>query len=336
MVQVRGWTLFALVLGYLVLSWFLFYISGEQALTSNLIDYLYFAATTASTVGYGDMSPVTTNGKLVAAIWFFPGALLVFTAMLSKITSKIVQGVRLMVDGHGNFERVNAATVIIGYHPEKTEVMINDLLAGQASPGAIILLANRTGIPVPDGVRYVRAERLDTIATLKRAGVTNASKVLIYTDEDAQTFNICLAIRELNPDVHVAAYFDDRDTARRASHLAHIEAVVSRATESLVRAAQDPGSSRVLMALSSATLNSTIYSKKIEGSNAVPLPAIELALNKLDTTLLAVSKAETSDICFRPFPEEMPHGSVLYYVAEKRINSKLWENIMGDLNVQVA
>ncbi len=335
LVELRLWVLLSLICAYLLISWALFVWAGETELTSDPVVFLYFASTTASTVGYGDLSPATEAGRLISAIWFVPGALLIFTAVLSKLTSSLVQGVRRMADGRGNFKSLSGATVIIGYHSDRTERMITDLIAGRDNDTRIVLLATSAEVTVPEGVRFVRGDRLDTLETLKRAGVEHAEKIIVYTDSDAETFNTCLAIRELSGDVHVAAYFGDRDTARRATKLAHVEAVVSSATETLVRAAQDPGASRVIMALSSATHNATIYSCILEGACHFPTAKVEQQLLSVNAVLLAVGQSGENDVSFKPFPSDLRGGTTVYYVAQQRFEPEAWSRLMENLDAEV-
>ena len=71
----RSWDLpafrSALALAFLILlSGTLFYRSVEGW---TWIDALYFSATTVSTVGYGDLAPVTDSGKLFTIIYMFVG-----------------------------------------------------------------------------------------------------------------------------------------------------------------------------------------------------------------------------------------------------------------------
>ncbi|MEP3276544.1 MAG: ion channel [Stappiaceae bacterium] len=333
-IELKTWILFAILFGYLFISWALFFLAGEVDLTHDITNYLYFAATTASTVGYGDLSPQTAAGRLIAAFWFFPGALVIFTAVLGKLTSLLVEGVRRMADGRGNFEHVSDATVVIGYHAERTSRMIDDMIAGHDDEKVIILMATGQDINVPDGVKYVRAERLDALASLRRAGIQHARNVLVYADTDAETFNTCLAVRELNEDVHVAAYFGDRDTARRAGRLAEIETVVSNSTEVLVRAAQDPGASKVLMALSSARESSTIYSGPLSEAGSCNVTKLETQLASVHALLLAVSCEKGDDVIFRPFPETLGSEAVIYYVAGDRLASDVWDQVTESARVR--
>ncbi len=334
--ELKFWLLATIVGGYLVVSWLLFLLAGETGLTGNLLTFIYFAATTASTVGYGDLSPETAAGRMVAAFWFFPGALLIFSAVLGRLTGIIVEGVRRMADGNGSYERLQNATVIVGYHRDQTPVMVKNLIDGQDGDDKIILLAVSKNVEVPEGVRLVRAERMDALESLRRAAVPGAQKVIVYAHSDAETFNTCLAIRELNEKVHVAAYFEDRDTAKRASKLAGVEPVVSNACESLVRAAQDPGSGQVLMALSTAGLGATIYSAIVEADTPIGTESLATSLTKSEGTLIAVSEPSDDKFNFRPFPEHLPSGSSIYYVSIKRLSAEAIAAKIGGSNVRVT
>ena len=71
---------------------------GEDDLTQP-IDFIYFYFTSASTVGYGDLSPQTDGGRIFATIWLFPGALIFFTVYLTKLTQIISNGWRKICKG---------------------------------------------------------------------------------------------------------------------------------------------------------------------------------------------------------------------------------------------
>ncbi|CTQ44488.1 ion channel [Roseibium aggregatum] len=334
--ELKLWLLATLICAYMVISWILFFLAGETGLTGNPLTFIYFAATTASTVGYGDLSPSTEAGRMVAAFWFFPGALLIFSAVLGRLTGVLVEGVRRMADGNGNYERVQNATVIVGYHRDKTPLMVENLVAGQDGDDKIILLADSKNVEVPEGVRLIRAERMDALQSLRRAAIPGAQKVLVYAGSDAETFNTCLAIRELNETVHIAAYFEDRDTARRAGNLAQIEPVVSNACEALVRAAQDPGAGQILMALSTAGLGATIYSAIVQSGGGTETDKLEQALSGAEGTLIAVSQPDDPGFLFRPFPKTLKTGGSIYYLANKRLAAGEITSGLGGADVRIT
>lgn len=331
--ELKWWLLCLAAMAFFAVSWLLFHFAGEEELTSNFSVYIYFAATTASTVGYGDYSPQTEAGRLVAALWFFPGSLLIFSAALGWLAGSMVERIRRMAEGYGNYESMKGATVIVGYNRDHTQVMIENLIAGQDGDDKIVLLTKRSDAELPEEVYLVRAERLDALASLKRAAIPQANKVLVYAGSDAETFNTCLAIRELNESLHIAAFFDDRDTARRAARIAGLEAIVSNASEALVRAAQDPGAGQVLMALSAANVGATIYSATVDGGVSTPVLTAALADN--DASLIALSEPDSSDFRFLPFPEQLQAGGSFYYLCSTRLTASQISKGLGDVSVTV-
>jgi len=332
--EMPSWLLVVFSMIFFVTSWVMFRLAGEAEITQSLANYIYFAATTASTVGYGDMSPQTTEGRLIAAFWFFPGALIIFSAVLGRLAGGMVERIRRMADGYGSYEGLVGATVIVGYHRDHTHVMIENLIAGKDGDDKIILLTDHTEGDMPAGVKLVKSDRLDALASLRRAAVPTAEKVMVYASSDAETFNTCLAIRELNETIHIAAFFEDRDTARRAAKLAGLEAIVSNASEALVRAAQDPGAGQILMALSSANVGATIYSAVITGS--VPVEVLRRGLETCGATLIAISPPGSTEFQFAPFPEMKHDGGALYYLCAERLPADRIERELGGYEVSIT
>lgn len=333
MLELKVWLLVLFFLVFFLISWGLFWLAGETDLTGNIVTFIYFAATTASTVGYGDFSPQTQAGRLVAAFWFFPGALLIFSAALGRLAGGMIERIRRMADGYGNYEKVKGATVIVGYQRDQTPLIVENLIAGQDGDDKIILLTKDAEPEIPDGIYLVRSDRLDALNSLRRAAIPYAEKALVHTGSDAETFNTCIAIRELNETLHVAAFFEDRDTARRAEKIARVETVVSNASEALVRAAQDPGAGQILMALAAANVGATIYSAKV--GSEVGTADLNAAITQCDATLIAISQPENPDYAFRPFPERLSAQGTFYYLAAHRLSAERVSQAMDDTNVQI-
>ncbi|MEL6226119.1 MAG: potassium channel family protein, partial [Pseudomonadota bacterium] len=63
-----------------LLSYVLLALSGEAGLTGSFVDYVYYYMTTATTVGYGDLSPQTPAGRIWALVFVLPGSISLFTA----------------------------------------------------------------------------------------------------------------------------------------------------------------------------------------------------------------------------------------------------------------
>ncbi len=73
----------ALLLGHMTLGWLLLGWAGEADL-ARPVDFAYWYLTTATTIGYGDLSPKSDGGRMIAALFVMPGAVALFTAALAR------------------------------------------------------------------------------------------------------------------------------------------------------------------------------------------------------------------------------------------------------------
>ena len=92
--------LLAVLLLHYASSWLLMIAVGEHTLIEPGT-WFYFYVTTATTVGYGDFSPDTLGGRLVAAILLMPGAVVLFAAFLGKLSSFFIGIWRKGMQGKG-------------------------------------------------------------------------------------------------------------------------------------------------------------------------------------------------------------------------------------------
>ncbi|WP_426037511.1 potassium channel family protein [Brevundimonas sp. DC300-4] len=126
------WTLlFLLISLHAVSTWVLFVLFGETELTAPAT-FFYWYATTAYTVGYGDLSPSSDGGRLITALWVFPGAIAAFTTVVAKVLAAIGEVWRLRRAGKGDYSRMTQSIVLIGHHAARTPKMIAELCSDVA------------------------------------------------------------------------------------------------------------------------------------------------------------------------------------------------------------
>lgn len=318
------WTLLAVLIGLHALStWGLILLAGEDKLQAPAT-FLYWYATTAYTVGYGDLSPQGDAGRLITALWVFPGAIAAFTTVVAKVLAAIGDVWRIRRAGKGDYSRMTDALVLIGYHPVRTPKMIAELCADLAPDQTLVLLTRQALTDLDSRIRYVQTESLTSTAALTRAGVPGASRVLVFTDSDADTLAATLAAVSLaGPSAHVVCYFEDEDNARLLDqHCPEVEIVLSAGPEMVARACKDPGSSQVISALSShLDPGATLFS--LSWPEGAPGRFGDLARRLLDrsATLLAIQSASATMPTFNPASDHavLP-GDRLYYVASARLD----------------
>lgn len=319
--ELHWWVLAAAALGHAGIAWLWLRACGEDKLGES-VSFLYWYATTAFTVGYGDLSPQTAGGRLVTAAFVFPGAIAIFTTIVAKSLSELAGFWRRRRSGHGDFSKMTDTILLIGFDPERTPKMIAELHAD--ARGARIVLMTRKAIDEPDPrVLYVRARSLTDPEELARAGAPAARRVAIYAATDGDTLAAALAVTAINAEAHVVCFFDDGHNAELLRlHCPNVECIAAPGPEMVIRAVQDPGSSRVLSALVSHLDRSvTLYS--LEWREAQPISfrtAAERFLAR-NATLLAWQAHRDAEPSFDIRSDaEITPGARLFYVAEHRLD----------------
>ncbi|MGB0438723.1 MAG: potassium channel family protein [Paracoccaceae bacterium] len=290
---------------------------GEDDLTQP-IDFIYFYFTSASTVGYGDLSPQTDGGRIFATIWLFPGALIFFTVYLTKLTQIISNGWRKRMDGLADYSKRTGATVLIGYDPVRTPRMLQEIIAGGVDGEDVIIVSAKDVQIDKARIRYVRAQALSNRADLLRAGVAQASKVVVYADTDEISFAAAMAVSAMNPNAHLVVYFNSDDKAEILSAHTRATCVISPSAELVVREMQDPGVAALVTDLSSARSSVAVFSLACPATGHTAGQAFA-AFRALGATFLGTRNDAQTDPMFN-LPDATPlDGQVLYYIADARI-----------------
>ncbi|WP_425601211.1 NAD-binding protein [Haloplanus halobius] len=184
----------------------------------TLVDAIYFAIVTSSTVGYGDITPQTAMARLfgvsalvvgTASFAIALGVLLTpaIEARLVKALGKMTQSELDLLDDH----------ILVLGHGDLTESIMQEL---QDKASFLVV--------VPDGdlARRLGERDINTLtgdtsdeATLQRAHIEDARAVVAATNDDGTDALAVLTARQLAPDVHIVAAATHRenvDKLRRA------------------------------------------------------------------------------------------------------------------------
>jgi len=170
----------------------------------SLFDGLYWALVTMTTVGYGDITPKTTYGKIIAMLTIMSG-IAVYTATISLAAGTIVEAAERRRQGYIRYRGVRHV-VVVGWTPA-SEAAIRELRS-RGYTGDIVLITEKPTAVLREaeleGVTLVRGDptRRDT---LLRANVPRANMVIVSTNDDATTVLVVLAVRGLNERARIVA-----------------------------------------------------------------------------------------------------------------------------------
>lgn len=326
-----GWGPFLILsLCHAAVTWVGFRLSGEAHLT-EAVNFLYFYATTAATIGYGDLSPQGPAGRIFAALWLFPGSLIFFTVFITKVTSTAAQTWKKRMNGLADLSHLENAIVIVGYSPIRTKRMIEEIRAGADGKRPLILVSDREVNVDRDQIHLVRTESLSSRLDLIRAAVPKAFTVIVYADSDDQTLSAALAVAALNPTVRIVAHFSEEDRAELLRAHTNAVCIVSQVVEIMVREVQDPGASLVLLDLASAQTSVAVFSLACSAANA-KLGEIEARLRSHGATVIGLRDNKTGQILYGASRDTPAGGTTIFYIG----NERLPENVLHFLERKSA
>ncbi len=191
----------------------------------NLFDAFYWALVTISTVGYGDISPVTPEGRAISMIIIIAGI-----GLISFITSVIVASFseRLSVLREDRvlheIGKKRDLTVICGYG------LLGKLVAKELEKENVEFVVlekdeDRAAEADNNGFRSICADAAKG-EIFEQLGVKSRIKnVLCLTSDDVQNAFIAINVKSLNPSVRVTSRCSDEEIAEKLK-LAGIDQVV--------------------------------------------------------------------------------------------------------------
>jgi voltage-gated potassium channel len=299
--------------------------TGEIA---EIVGFWYFYVTTATTVGYGDITPKTDPGRLLTTFWIMPGGIVLFTVSIAKFVQFISDRWRRRMRGEADYSYLGNHIVILGWQGRQTAKIVEEIVGDVGADAREIVLCTTKEIdnPLPDVVKFVRDSALNTAGLHHRAGVAGAAVIIALGHDDNDTLAAALAAGVVNRNAHVVAYFEQQAFADLlTAHCPRAEAMVSMSIEMLVRAAQDPGSSRIQQDLLSVR-GQTQFSLTLPAA-AAPLSygALLAGLKaKHDATLIAIADGTHGRALAVNAPADHPvgPGAVIYYIAARRIRAE--------------
>ncbi|MBI4804706.1 MAG: potassium channel protein [Desulfovibrio sp.] len=182
----------------------------------DLFDSVYMVIISLTTVGYGEVHPLTRAGRVITAI-----VLLLGVGTFFYLAGAIVQ---LVIEGHIQnifgrrrmqraIEKMKGHTIVCGYG-RIGGIVAREILA--EGHGVVVVERGQNLIEElqQKNIHYVAGDATKD-EVLLAAGLHNAkSLVSALTDESANVY-VTLTARQLNPDIYIVARSDSPDHSQR-------------------------------------------------------------------------------------------------------------------------
>src|SRR5579875_756131 len=212
-------TLFALTSLVMVVLYAVFgafYLGTEfHPKITDLVTALYFAMVTMSTVGYGDITPQTTEAKLFVVSIIVLGVAVFATSLTAVIAPLVTRSLQRIVSHKDIRMQRENHFVVIGNTPLALNTWRE--LARRGHP-VTRLLRQEPETALPQSVDRVIGEPSDS-DVLRKAGADKAQAVLAMLDDDSENAFVVLAVRELAGTARTVAAVND------AHHLGRVRLV---------------------------------------------------------------------------------------------------------------
>ena len=333
----RWYTILGTTAFYAVSSYWLLYAANEHALITQ-VDFIYWLAVTASTVGYGDLSPTTSAGKLIVALYVIPLGLSIFAMVIGRIAAWVSEQWKKGIMGMTSLH-VNKHILVIGWNEQRTMLLLNLLLQEREAmterPDIVLCVKADISNPMPGVVEFVKVDSFNKDEDMDRACVSTARTILIDNPQDDVTMTTALYCTKRNPDAHQVAYFeDDSLVSLLQQHCPNVECTPSVAVEMLAKAAFDPGSSMLHHDLLSVDEGQAQFSVTIpEDSECISVAKLFINLKRRHDAIFIgyTPNGRVKDMVVNPPLEAtLQPGDTLFYIAEKRINAINWTSLNAD------
>lgn len=194
----------SLVLAYLSLltlsSILITLVEPDDSALTQFDQALWWSVVTSTTVGYGDLFPASNPGKIVAVILPMFMGIGLGAAFITHIASTLIE--RRDKRMHGEEAYQEEHHILLVGHTEETEQLVKEIQGDESYQNQdIVIVADIQRHPLPniENTFFVKG-RPDTLATLEKANIANAQRIVIHTGNDEESLFALINALKLKSD----------------------------------------------------------------------------------------------------------------------------------------
>lgn len=180
----------------------------------SFVDAVYYSAVTLSTTGYGDITPVTAEARLVNILVITPLRILFLIILVGTTLEVLTERTREQIRQNRWRSSLRDHTIVVGYGT-KGRSAVRALLEDGADRATIVAVdndADHIADAGDDGIAAIVGDgtRADV---LNRAGVETAARVIVAVPRDDAAVLVTLTVRRHNPGAYVVAAVRESENA---------------------------------------------------------------------------------------------------------------------------
>jgi voltage-gated potassium channel len=250
---------------------------------------LYWAVTTATTVGYGDVIPHNTAGRVIAMLVMLTTIPIVGAIFALLAGASALESVRRLL-GLDTKMPTSAHILVFGSHPVVPRAL--EELAAAGDPVVLVAPARPAGIR--EDVRVIAGDPTDD-NLIRQSQPQRASRALIACEADADTLVVAVAIHSIAPDLEVYALTQSPRVARALGELGvtHTLASDELVGHTLAKSLETPQAGDLLLQLVDGT-NYRLSETPVDP--ALVSQPLSKARDTAGTLVLGISRGDHVDL----------------------------------------
>ncbi len=311
---------------------------GNNPNIDSYLDAIYWSIITITTVGYGDITPVTITGKIIT-VFLVGGGFLILVFATSIVTNALSEKIEIVRENKllAEANKLNHLIVIFGFG-RMGKALAEELV--KADRKFIVVDNNDAHIEKAKelGYLYIQADA-GNYETINNIVFKNSvEKVVLFTDNDALNLSILLTIKAERDDIMVIVRSNSHENIKKfkiakADHVIFpYETVAEVAVEYIGNSVKFDAIDNILFQRSSITLDEIDI---LEGSDYIGKSLEEAKFDDYEITVIAILKnGNVNKFLFNPDHKSYllsPNDSVVVIGDEKAINK-----IRNDISRQFA
>ena len=174
----------------------------------GITDVVYFTVVSLTTLGYGDISPVTAEARLLNAVLLTPIRIFLWVLFLGTAYEMSILRLRFREERQMRelHERLKDHIVLCGYGVKGRAIVAELVAHGQKAENIVVIDPSEEAVAAAarDGLVALRGDA-SRESLLRAAALDRAAYVLAAPDRDDACVLICLTVRNLAPTVHLVA-----------------------------------------------------------------------------------------------------------------------------------
>ncbi|MDC7683716.1 potassium channel family protein [Asticcacaulis sp. BYS171W] len=303
------------------------HLSDREGLRDNtdgevsFVDVVYFTAVTVSTVGYGDIVPVTDKARLFDTFVVTPIRLFIWLIFLGTAYSFVVKSTWERIRTHMIRKGLKGHIIVYGYGASG-EAAVNELLRQNMLPERIVVVdynGDRIAAALERGVTTIDCDATHN-STQAAANIDTAQAVIVSTGRDDTTALVVLSARAMNPHVSISATVRavENESLIRQAGADHIINPVSFGGHLLARAAEGRHVVDYISDLASADGKVVMRDRVVTSAEVgKPLSAITTGLG------VRICRGDHQIGYWEPEAQALRAGDVIVEIAQTRPLSPL-------------